>query len=84
MVFITSTSRVPVYNNRQILTYVTADNYVNGKAFLRLSQSDIRKLVAPIGLAKRIFSLIPKVHCCIMSEFLLLALHIILTPESSF
>ena len=39
-----------------------AENYVNGKAFLRLSEPDVRKIVPPIGLTKKICTLIPKVH----------------------
>ena len=38
------------------------DNYINVKAFLRLTEPDIRKMVPPIGLTKRICTLIPKVH----------------------
>lgn len=38
------------------------DNYINGKAFLRLTEPDVRKMAPPIGLTKRICMLIPKVH----------------------
>ena len=38
-----------------------AENFVDGCAFVMLSQRDIRQLVPPIGLAKKVFSLVPKV-----------------------
>ena len=37
------------------------ENFIDGCAFVMLTQKDVRKLVPPIGLAKKIISLIPKV-----------------------
>ena len=41
--------------------FFLSENFVNGRAFLRLSQVDVKKMVPPIGLAKKICSLIPVV-----------------------
>lgn len=37
-----------------------ADNYIDGSVFIALTPSEIRDMVAPIGLAKKISNLIPK------------------------
>ena len=34
------------------------DNFIDGKAFLKLSEGDVRKMIPPIGLTKKIFALI--------------------------
>ena len=38
-----------------------ADNYVDGRGFVMLTKDEVRKLVPPIGIAKKILSLVPKV-----------------------
>ena len=44
--------------------YFHADNYIDGAEFVGLTLPEIREIVQPIGLAKKIAKLIPKV-CCI-------------------
>ena len=39
------------------------ENYVDGCAFMMLSEKDVRELVPPTGLIKKIMSFIPKVSC---------------------
>lgn len=44
-----------------ICTYlccISSENLVNGRAFLKLSQIDVKKMVPPTGLAKKICALI--------------------------
>ena len=43
------------------VTFSLVENLVNGAAFLRLFESDVRKVVPPIGLTKKICALIPVV-----------------------
>ena len=38
-----------------------AENYIDGKEFAKLTESEVRDMVPPIGLAKKIIRLIPKV-----------------------
>lgn len=40
----------------------SAGNYIDGKEFMKLTESEVRAVVAPIGLAKKIMRLIPKVR----------------------
>ena len=44
-----------------------AENYIDGAAFVALSLPEVREMVPPIGLAKKIIKLIPKVciHGCL-------------------
>ena len=37
------------------------ENYIDGTVFLGLSESEIKEMVPPIGLAKKIMKLVPKV-----------------------
>ena len=41
---------------------VFLENYIDGCAFVMLNE-DVRELVPPIGLTKKIMSFIPKVSC---------------------
>ena len=38
-----------------------ADNYIDGNAFVTLTSEEIKEMVPPIGLVKKITKLIPKV-----------------------
>ena len=44
-----------------------ADNYIDGSVFLGLTLPEIREMVPPIGLAKKISNLMPKVSTWIQS-----------------
>ena len=47
---------------RHYYYYVSpSDNYIDGKEFIKLSESEVKAMVPPIGLAKKIIRLIPKV-----------------------
>jgi formylmethanofuran dehydrogenase subunit D len=37
------------------------EKYIDGCAFVMLNEEDVRELVPPIGLTKKIMSLVPKV-----------------------
>ena len=37
------------------------DNYIDGTEFVALSEAEIKEMVPPIGLAKKIMKLVPKV-----------------------
>ena len=37
------------------------DNYIDGKEFVSLSEAEVKSMVGPIGLAKKILRLIPEV-----------------------
>ena len=37
------------------------ENYIDGCAFMMLNEEDVRELVPPIGLTKKIMSFVPKV-----------------------
>lgn len=40
------------------------DNYIDGAEFNSLTESEIREIIPPIGLAKKIIRMIPKVGLC--------------------
>ena len=44
-----------------VMYLIIIDNYVDGNEFLQLKESDIKEIVPPIGLAKNIIRLNPKV-----------------------
>ena len=48
------------------------ENYVDGCAFMMLSESNVRELVPPIGLIKKIMSFIPRVSCHDMNHVTML------------
>ena len=37
------------------------ENYIDGKEFIKLTEAEVKVMVPPIGLAKKIIRLIPKV-----------------------
>ena len=39
------------------------EKYIDGCAFMMLNEDDVRELVPPIGLTKKIVSFVPKVSC---------------------
>ena len=43
--------------------YISAENYIDGKELLELTASEIKDIVPPIGIAKKIIRLQPKVFC---------------------
>ena len=47
--------------------YTLIDNYIDGKKFLKLTEAEVKSMVAPIGIAKKILRLIPKVHVTCIS-----------------
>ena len=38
-----------------------SDNYIDGSEFVKLSEAEVKQMVPPIGLAKKIVHLIPRV-----------------------
>ena len=38
-----------------------SDNFIDGKEFLKLTENEVKEMVAPLGLAKKIIRMIPKV-----------------------
>ena len=44
-----------------VMYLIIIENYVDGNGFLQLKESDIKEIVPPIGLAKNIIRLNPKV-----------------------
>ena len=45
--------------------YFLADHYIDGAAFVGLTLPEIREMVPPIGLAKKISNLIPHTWMCV-------------------
>ena len=43
------------------MVYFFAENYIGGAEFVALSDSEIREIVPPLGLAKKIMKMVPKV-----------------------
>ena len=43
-------------------TFYFLENYIDGKEFARLTESEVKDMVPRIGLAKKIMRLIPKVR----------------------
>ena len=39
---------------------LTAENYIDGSEFLTLTKADVKAMILPLGLAKKIVSLLPK------------------------
>ncbi len=44
-----------------MLGFHCADNYIDGGEFMNLTPTEVKEMVPPIGLAKKIIRLIPKV-----------------------
>ena len=44
------------------MLFFLIDNYIDGAAFVGLTVAEIREIVPPIGLAKKIINLVPKVR----------------------
>ena len=42
------------------------DNYVDGKEFISLTYEEVKGMVPPLGLAKKVLRLIPKVSMCVV------------------
>ena len=38
-----------------------SDNYIDGQEFMKLTETEVKEMVPPIGLAKKILRMIPKV-----------------------
>ena len=49
------------------MNFYPIDNYIDGVAFVSLTLPEIREMVPPIGLAKKIVKLIPKVYVCTLT-----------------
>ena len=49
------------------MNFYPTDNYIDGVAFVSLTLPEIREMVPPIGLAKKIVKLIPKVYVCTLT-----------------
>ena len=45
----------------RMMTFYFPENYIDGAEFVGLSEAEIREMVPPIGLTKKIVKLIPKV-----------------------
>ena len=41
------------------MIYLILDNYIDGEEFISLSETEIKSMVPPIGLARKILRLIP-------------------------
>ena len=48
-------------------TEIFLENYIDGKEFLNLNEQEVRSMVSPIGLAKKIIRLSKEVKTCIIS-----------------
>ena len=59
------------------MNFYPTDNYIDGVEFVSLTLPEIREMVPPIGLAKKIVKLIPKV--CVYMDVLVCFCHFILT-----
>ena len=42
-----------------------SDNFIDGSDFMKLTEAEVKDLVPPIGLAKKIICMIPKVCVCV-------------------
>ena len=42
-----------------------SDNFIDGNEFTKLTEAEVKDLVPPIGLAKKIIRMIPKVCVCV-------------------
>ncbi len=49
-----------LFNIQNSFFYCILDNYIDGTEFLSLTETDMKSLVPPIGLAKKILRLIPE------------------------
>lgn len=45
-----------------LILFFLIDNYIDGAAFVGLTVAEIKEIVPPIGLAKKIINLVPKVR----------------------
>ena len=41
--------------------FLLSDNYIDGNEFTKLTEAEVKDLVPPIGLAKKVIRMIPKV-----------------------
>ena len=41
------------------MTHLGAENYIHGEEFLCLTESDVKAMVPPIGLARKVMRLLP-------------------------
>ena len=50
---------------------ICTENYIDGSAFVELSSAEIKEMVPPIGLAKKIIKLLPKVgmNDCLLNVY---------------
>ena len=44
---------------------ITLDNFIDGDEYLKLTEAEVKDMVPPIGLAKKIIRMIPKVCVCL-------------------
>ena len=44
------------------MSFHLSENYIDGKEFIKLTEAEVKAMVVPIGLAKKILRLIPKVY----------------------
>ncbi len=42
-------------------TFSTVDNFIDGTEFVNLTSGEVKQMVSPLGLAKKIIRMIPKV-----------------------
>ena len=49
-------------------SHFVSDNLVDGRAFLRLRECDVKRMVQPIGLIKKICALIPNVSSQVVTQ----------------
>ena len=51
-----------IYFDTGLILFFLIDNYIDGAAFVGLTVAEIKGIVPPIGLAKKIINLVPKVR----------------------
>ena len=60
------------------MSFHLSENYIDGKEFIKLTEAEVKAMVVPIGLAKKILRLIPKVYIYTVCVFTI-SLSILLT-----
>ena len=62
---------IPYYIKMSI--HYFSENYINGKEFVSLSEQEIRSMVTPIGLVRKILRLLPQhqVYICNSASYIL-------------